>query len=232
VGEVLSVNWQTADCCNRNNHTTTTSRANLDCDFFSNLWDIAFGNNPCSTHCVLLDPIWVGVSFMRGWGEGREAGFRAAAFLRTIRTQPHRFARHHRKNTTQSYAMGAATLHFDIGVGLTTTFAANAAVSGGSTSQAASELIKVRDGGCMLHRGGVGLGGHSICSRPSLLHPPTHPCIYPSMHPSIHADITGHPHRHQRGPRPAGQTAGGPVRILPAACAEVCAHGMLPFDSF
>ena len=43
-------------------HTHTPSRANLDCDFFGSLFEIATGRNPCSAHCLVFDPVWAGVS--------------------------------------------------------------------------------------------------------------------------------------------------------------------------
>lgn len=36
-------------------HGPPRRRANLNCDFFSNLWQIATGRNPCSSHCLNFD---------------------------------------------------------------------------------------------------------------------------------------------------------------------------------
>ncbi|GAX84271.1 hypothetical protein CEUSTIGMA_g11694.t1 [Chlamydomonas eustigma] len=38
------------------------TRANLDCDFFSNPLNILVGNPPCSAHCLMFDPLWYSVS--------------------------------------------------------------------------------------------------------------------------------------------------------------------------
>ncbi|KAF6259714.1 dihydrouridine synthase-domain-containing protein [Scenedesmus sp. NREL 46B-D3] len=36
------------------------TRANLDCDFFSDPLDILIGRKPCSAHCLMMDPHWYG----------------------------------------------------------------------------------------------------------------------------------------------------------------------------
>ncbi|GBF95275.1 hypothetical protein Rsub_08306 [Raphidocelis subcapitata] len=73
------------------------TRGNLDCDFFSNLWQIAIGRNPCSAHCLVYDSVWAG-----------------------------------------SYSLGAATLHFEIGVGISASLA-----GAGGAVQVTSETIEV-----------------------------------------------------------------------------------------
>eukprot|EP00775_Hariotina_reticulata_P002496 gene2496-2799_t len=40
--------------------TKQRTRANLDCDFFSDPLDILIGKYPCSAHCLMMDPHWYG----------------------------------------------------------------------------------------------------------------------------------------------------------------------------
>lgn len=67
--------------------TLASSRANLDCDFWSDPLDILIGRKPVSAHCLTFDPQWYSVSGGGGaggrervavtgleWGSGRGAG--------------------------------------------------------------------------------------------------------------------------------------------------------------